>query len=241
MSANINDRNIHAQRLFDGVARQYDVPAQVLSLFQYGRWRSFLTSRLPPGPGDLVMDLCTGTGGVGLQLARTYRSRVVGIDLSEGMVRRAHRAVSHSGPDNTMTLAVGRAESLSFLNDSFDAACFTFLLRYVEDPQTVLREISRVLKPGGRLASLEFGLPENRLVKSLWYAYTRGVLPLAAAPISRGWRRVGPFLGPSISRFYGKYTLDDLRLMWTNAGIIDVNVKRLSLGGGVVMWGTKSL
>ena len=187
------------------------------------------------------MDLCTGTGGVGIQLARIYRSRVVGIDLSEEMVQRARRAISNSGIDGAMALAVGRAENLCFSNASFDGVCFTFLMRYVEDPQQVMHEIARVLKPGGKLASLEFGMPENRLVRSLWYTYTRGILPLAAAPISRGWRRVGPFLGPSISRFYRKYTIDDLQTMWTNAGIVDVGVKRLSLGGGLVMWGTKSL
>ena len=234
------NHNVHARRLFDGIAGRYDIPAQVLSLFQYGRWRSFLTSRLAPSPGDVVMDLCTGTGGVGIQLARIYRSRVVGIDLSEEMVRRARRAALSSELDGVMAFTLGRAESLSFSDASFDDACFTFLLRYVKDPPQVLAEIARVLKPGGCLASLEFGLPENRLVRGLWYLYTRGLLPLATAPISGSWRRVGSFLGPSISRFYREYTIDDLRKFWINAGIVDVDVKRLSLGGAVVIWGTKS-
>ncbi len=234
-------RNLHSQSLFDGVAGRYDLPAQFLSFFQYVRWRRFLTSRLTLAPGDTVMDLCTGTGGVAIQVARTYGNRVVGVDLSSKMVRQAWRAVSRSGLDDDIDLVLGRAESLSFSDASFDAACFTFLLRYVENPEAVLREKVRVLKPGGRLASLEFGVPENWMARRLWYAYTRGVLPLATSPISRGWRRVGSFLGPSISRFYRDHSITDIKQMWFNSGIRDAQVRHLSFGGAVVIWGTKSV
>ena len=186
------------------------------------------------------MDLCTGTAGAAIQMVRTFECRVVGVDLSEEMLRQARRRVRKARLERNITLIAGRAESLAFLDGCFDGVCFTYLFRYVEDPEATLREIVRVLKPGGRLASLEFGLPENIMVRSLWYAYTRGVLPLASGLISRGWREVGAFLGPSISRFYGSYTVEQIQQMWVNLGISDVQVKRLSLSGGVVMWGTKA-
>ena len=186
------------------------------------------------------MDLCTGTAGVAMQVVTTSGSQVVGVDLSRVMLDRARRKTLMAGADKNIALLMGRAESLPFPNGCFDAACFTYLLRYVEDPEATLKEIVRVVKPGGRLASLEFGVPVNMMVRSLWYVYTRSVLPVTAGLISSGWREVGKFLGPSISRFYQSYPLEDIQQMWINLGIPDVRVRRQSLGGAVVMWGTKA-
>ena len=187
----------------------------------------------------MVMDLCTGTAGVAIEVTRAYGSRVVGVDLSRDMLLRAMVKVRNKGLDKRIDLVAGRAESLGFPDAIFDAVCFTYLLRYVEDPDATLREVVRVLKPGGRLASLDFGVPENVVARALWYAYTRGVLPLSAAVVSRGWREVGTFLGPSISRFHRGYPVERVLKMWLDSGIPDVQVSRLSLGGGVVMWGSK--
>ena len=236
-----HQRNFHARRLFDGIANRYDLPAELFSFFQYGRWRGYLISRLNVGQGDRVMDLCTGTAGVAMAVVRAYDCKVVGVDVSSQMLRRAQSKSRRAGVDGNIELFVGRAEGLPFATDSFDAVCFTYLLRYVEDPEATLKEIVRVLKPGGRLVSLEFGLPENKIVRCLWYGYTRAVLPLIAGLISPGWRQVGAFLGPSISRFYRSYTVEQIQEMWIKLGIPEVKLKRLSLGGAVVMWGNKSV
>ena len=232
--------NQHARRLFDGIASHYDLLAELFCLFQYHAWRRYLISRLNAGPADTVLDLCTGTAGVALKVARTYHSRVVGVDLSAEMLKRAQTKLSRNGAASRVDLAMGRAESLPFRDACLDGVCVTYLLRYVDDAEATLREIVRVLKPGGRLASLEFGVPENKMARLFWYAYTRGVLPVATAVVSSGWREVGSFLGPSISRLYRSYPEADLLDMWVRLGVPDVRVKHLSLGGGVVMWGTKS-
>ncbi len=198
-----------------------------------------MVSRLPAGPDATVLDLCTGTAGVAMQTARTHHCRVVGVDLSPKMLSRAEYNLSSNGLADQVTLVMGRAENLAFADNCFDAVCVTFLLRYVDDPDSTMLEIIRVLKPGGCLLSLEFGVPPNPLARVLWQVYTRGVLPLAGALVSRGWRNVGEFLGPSISHLYQSYTVDNLRELWVRLGIRDVQVKRLSLGGAVVMWGTK--
>ena len=231
--------NRHAQRLFDGVADSYDLPAQLLSLFQYEGWRRRLVRRLAPLPDDRVMDLCTGTAGVAAEIARSAGCRVAGTDLSGAMLQRARAKVRSEGLQDVIELVRGRAESLPFTGSCFDAVCFTFLLRYVDDPAATIREIVRVLKPGGRLASLEFGIPESPALRVLWHVYARGILRAAAAPISPGWRQVGGFLGPSIARFYDSWSVELLTEMWVNSGIPDVRVERLSFGGAVVMWGTK--
>src|SRR5438477_12034390 len=98
-------------------------------------------------------------------------------------------------------LVRARAEQLPFPDASFDHVTFTYLLRYVDDPAATLRELARVLRPGGRLATLEFGVPTGVLFP-LWWAYTRVGLPLAGRLVSAKWREVGAFLGPSIQAVY---------------------------------------
>ena len=232
-------RNHQTRQLFDGIAAQYDWVPDLFSFFQYQRWRRYLVSRLQAGPDATVLDLCTGTAGVAMQTARTHHCRVIGVDLSPKMLSRAQHNLSRFGLTSQVALVLGRAENLAFAGDCFDAVCVTFLLRYVDDPESTMLEIIRVLKPGGRLLSLEFGVPPNPIARVLWHVYTRAVLPMAGALVSRGWRNVGAFLGPSICHLYQSYTEDNLRELWYRLGILDVQVKRLSLGGALVMWGTK--
>jgi demethylmenaquinone methyltransferase/2-methoxy-6-polyprenyl-1,4-benzoquinol methylase len=233
-------KNEHARQLFDGVASHYDLLSEAFSFWQTAAWRRFLVSRLSVGPGDTVLDICTGTAGVALRIAMRSHARVVGVDLSERMLRRGQRNVSKAGLRSNVTLLRCRAENLGFGDESFDAVCFTWLLRYVEDPNAAISEAVRVLKPGGSLVSLEFGVPKNVVVRNLWNLYTRLGLPLVAGAISSGWRDVGKFLGPSITAFDRSYSVEDISRIWVDLGISQVQVKRLSLGGGVVMWGTKT-
>ena len=232
-------KNAHARRMFGGIAQSYEGPAQVFSLFQYGRWHRFLVSRLRLAPQTSVLDVCTGTGLIAMQIARRIGCRVVGVDLSEGMVEEARRNVQARDLAPLVRLVKGRAEGLPFADHSFDAVVFTFLLRYVEDPLTTLRELARVLRPGGQMASLEFFVPQGPVLHPLWLLHTRLVLPLGTRFVSAEWREAGSFLGPSISDFYRQHTLQDLYQMWSRAGIGDVQAKTLSLGGAVVMWGQK--
>ncbi|MCH7737473.1 MAG: class I SAM-dependent methyltransferase [Chloroflexi bacterium] len=232
-------RNHHARELFDGIAAQYNWVPDLFSFFQYRRWRRYLVANLQAGPDSTVLDLCTGPAGVAMLMARTHHCRVVGVDLSPKMLSRAQHNISKNGLTGQVPLVLGRAEDLAFADESFDAVSVTFLLRYVDDPESTMREIIRVLKPGGRLLSLEFGVPSNPVARALWQVYTRGMLPLAGALVSRGWNKVGAFLGPSISQLYQSNTEDSIRESWLRLGIEDVQVNRLSLGGAVVMWGAK--
>ena len=232
-------RNRFALRLFDGVAESYEWPARAYSLFQYDLWHRHLVSRLTLTPEARVLDVCTGTALVATRIARRAGCDVVGLDLSGPMLSRARRRLDAEGVASSVGLVRGRAECLPFADDSFDAVVFTFLLRYVDDVQGTLFELSRVLRPGGQLASLEFYVPESPPVRALWLLHTRIVMPATTRLLSEGWREVGSFLGPSISSFYREHTLDDLTRMWGQAGVGDVQTNALSLGGAVVMWGRK--
>ncbi len=167
--------------------------------------------------------------------------RVVGVDLTEEMLRQGHRRVAAAGRAGQVGLVVGRAEQLPFPGGYFDALTFTYLLRYVRDPQATLAELARVLRPGGTMASLEFCVPEGAWWHPAWWAYTRLALPAGGFLLGgREWFRVGRFLGPNISAHYRRYPVSWTVQAWQKAGFTDVGARVMSLGGGLVMWGTRA-
>jgi demethylmenaquinone methyltransferase / 2-methoxy-6-polyprenyl-1,4-benzoquinol methylase len=230
----------HARRLFAPLGPTYDRYARFLSYGQDPRWRRFLVSRVNAGPGDRVLDVATGTGAVALELVRTHGCAVVGLDQSPEMLAAAKSRIAEDAQWRRIELVEGHADDLPFEDGAFDALTFTYLLRYVDDPAATLREIARVVRPGGTVAALEFGIPAPRLWRGLWELHVRVGLPLAGRMISPGWREVGDFLGASIKDFYERYPLKRLLELWLDAGIGDVRVRRLSLGGGIVTWGRRT-
>jgi demethylmenaquinone methyltransferase/2-methoxy-6-polyprenyl-1,4-benzoquinol methylase len=135
-------------------------------------------------------------------------------------------------------LVQGEAEQLPFEDASFDALTFTYLLRYVDDPAATMHELARVVRPGGRIAMLEFHVP-NGIWQPAWVLYTRVGLPSLGRLVSRDWYEVGRFLGPNISSFWERHPLDSVVSMWQAAGIGSVTARVMSVGGGVVMWGER--
>lgn len=227
-------RTRHAKELFAALGRDYERMGALLSFGEDPRWRRFLVSRVPPVPRAL--DVATGTGLVARELVRSGRAgTVVGLDPSEGMLRHA----VHRNGSAPLAFVLGRAEQLPFADATFDALTVTYLLRYVDDPGATLRELARVVRPGGVIASLEFGVPPNPVWRASWWAYTRLVMPAIGLAVSRDWYRVGRFLGPSIGAFWDRHPLDRQLAMWREAGIGPVRWRRLSLGGGIVIWGVR--
>jgi demethylmenaquinone methyltransferase/2-methoxy-6-polyprenyl-1,4-benzoquinol methylase len=156
------------------------------------------------------------------------------------MLRQGQRNVADARMGDHIRLVAGRAEQLPFDDAAFDALTFTYLLRYVNDPEATLRELARVVKPGGRVASLEFMLPPSRFWRFWWWLYTRLLLPAGGLLTGgREWYEVGRFLGPSISGHYRRYPLPWTVEAWRRAGFTDVGARVMSLGGGLVMWGTR--
>jgi demethylmenaquinone methyltransferase / 2-methoxy-6-polyprenyl-1,4-benzoquinol methylase len=232
------DPNRFARDLFAPLPARYDMLEEILSFGQNGRWRSAMTDRVPRADG-VILDVASGTAGVALQLAQRG-VRVVGVDLTEEMLRQGHRRVVAAGRGDQVGLVVGRAEQLPFPDGYFDALTFTYLLRYVRDPQATLAELARVLRPGGTMASLEFCVPEGGLWHPAWWAYTRLALPAGGFMLGgREWFRVGRFLGPNISAHYRRYPVSWTVEAWQKAGLTDVGTRVMSLGGGLVMWGTR--
>jgi demethylmenaquinone methyltransferase/2-methoxy-6-polyprenyl-1,4-benzoquinol methylase len=225
---------VSARTLFAPLGPTYDRYATLLSLGQDPRWRRFLVSRIEAGPRDTVLDVATGTGAVARELIRQKRCTVVGLDQSPEMLAEARRRL---GPD--VRLVDATADRIPFPDGTFDALTFTYLLRYVPDPAATLRELARVVRRGGTVASLEFAVPRG-LWRAPWELYVRAALPNAGRAISPGWRRVGEFLGTSIREFHAQWPEERLLQAWHDAGIDGVRSRRLSLGGAIVIWGRRS-
>jgi demethylmenaquinone methyltransferase/2-methoxy-6-polyprenyl-1,4-benzoquinol methylase len=222
---------VDARELFAPIGPSYDRVGAALSFGQDPRWRRFLVSRLPRDGGH-VLDVATGTGLVAAELlARGFD--VTGLDQSPDMLARAR---ARFGP--RVELVESSAEALPFDEGSFDHLTVTYLLRYVDDPADTLKELARVVRPGGVVASLEFGVPSG-VARPAWELYVRAGLPVAGRVLRHGWREVGDFLGESIREFWARYPLERPLELWADAGISDVSVRSLSLGGGVVMWGVR--
>ncbi len=232
--------NEFAVKLFRRLPLRYDLLAEVLSFGQNGRWRAELLKHVVRADPQTVLDVATGTAGVAIACARQTRAHVTGIDVSDEMVEIGRRRVEAAGLSGRIALQIARAEEVPFDDGRFDAVSFTYVLRYVSDPAATISELARVLRPGGMMAGLDFFVPPNPIWRAAWWLYTRMVLPVAGLALGgRAWWDVGRFLGPNISGHYRRWPLQRLIEAWEKAGLVGVEYRVMSLGGGIVIWGIK--
>ena len=231
-------RKRQALALFDGLPSHYHSMGALLSFGQDPRWRRMLVAAIAPAPGKRVLDVATGTGLVALALARRGCD-VTGLDQSEPMLAVARAALAKEPTlAGRVRFLTGEAERLPFGDGEFDALSFTYLLRYVEDRAATMRELARVVKPGGRIGMVEFAVPSRPELRALWRIQTRVCLPLIGRLVSPAWYEVGRFLGPNIEDLHAREP--DLASLWNASGIDDVHERRPSFGAGLVMWGSRS-
>jgi demethylmenaquinone methyltransferase / 2-methoxy-6-polyprenyl-1,4-benzoquinol methylase len=228
----MTDRRDQAIELFAPLGPRYDRLGALLSFGQDPRWRKTMVSHVPRDGGS-VLDVATGTGLVAERLL-AQGHRVTGLDQSPDML-----AVARGRFGDRVELVEASATSIPFPDASFDHLTFTYLLRYVDDPAATLAELARVVRPGGTVANLEFCVPTG-IWRPLWDLYVGVGLPTLGRMASQGWYDVGRFLGPSIRGFYEWWPLERQLELWREAGVHDVQARRMSVGGGVVIWGTKT-
>ncbi|MGH8914230.1 MAG: class I SAM-dependent methyltransferase [Acidimicrobiia bacterium] len=218
-----------AQELFAPLGSGYERWARILSMGQDLRWRRKMVAGLGIGSGSPALDIAAGTGSI-TRLLQEAGASVISLDQSLQMLGHA--------VERGATGVVATAEALPFPDAGFDVVTFGYLFRYVHDVEGCMREVARVLGSGGHLGMVEFGRPRG-LWRPLWWGYTRIVLPALGLIAGDGWYRVGRFLGPSIDEFVDRYPRSRLIAIWKEVGFTEVRTARLSLGGGLVMWGTK--
>jgi demethylmenaquinone methyltransferase/2-methoxy-6-polyprenyl-1,4-benzoquinol methylase len=232
-----SSRKRHAVQLFRGLPDQYDRVGAVMSFGQDPRWRRALVDAIDPHAGMRILDVATGTGMVAFALA-ARGAEVIGLDQSEAMLggalARLQRTPELAG---RLSFVLGEAEALPFADGEFDALSFTYLLRYVDDRTATMRELARVVTPGGRIGMVEFGVPSDPRLRMLWRIHTRVGLPLIGRAVSSEWYDVGRFLGPNIEQFHAAEP--DLPGLWRDAGIGHADQRDLSFGAGIVVTGVR--
>jgi demethylmenaquinone methyltransferase/2-methoxy-6-polyprenyl-1,4-benzoquinol methylase len=172
--------------MFDAIAPRYDLLNHLLSVGLDRRWRARAVTALDLPAGARVLDMCTGTGDLAIAAVRAGSNiSVVGVDFAGAMLRRGREKLKARGLTRAIRLLRGDATRVPLADRSCDAATIGFGIRNVAEPEAALAEIARVLRPGGRLAILEFGQPRIPGIRTLYFWYFRYVLPRVGRSVSR--------------------------------------------------------
>jgi demethylmenaquinone methyltransferase/2-methoxy-6-polyprenyl-1,4-benzoquinol methylase len=221
------ERAESVHRLFARIARRYDRINDLMSLGLHRRWKRRLALLASPRQGERALDLCCGTGDVTRDLAMSVKGvapvEVIGLDFTQEMLEIARTLT----PEHlAITYRQGDALHLPFADASFDVVTCAYGLRNLADLEQGLKEAQRVLRPGGRLATLEFGRPRTGLLHALYFAYLKTALPLYGWIYFRDPQTYG-YIFASVSRFPEQHELAE---RMRRAGFSRIEVWDLMLG-----------
>jgi demethylmenaquinone methyltransferase / 2-methoxy-6-polyprenyl-1,4-benzoquinol methylase len=213
-------------QMFNGISQKYDFLNHFLSLGIDRYWRRMAVSMLKPYEPRLILDVATGTGDLAITALRLKPEKIIGIDISDGMLTIGKKKIKKKNFDLVIELMTGDSENLKFPENEFDAAMVAFGVRNFENLQKGLNEIRRVLKPGSPLVVLEFSRPRKFPVKQIYHFYFKNILPLIGRIFSKH-RAAYSYLPQSVLKFpEGKYFLGELR----SAGFQSTKERRLTFG-----------
>jgi demethylmenaquinone methyltransferase/2-methoxy-6-polyprenyl-1,4-benzoquinol methylase len=222
------------RNMFDAIAGRYDLMNRVMTLGQDQKWRRFVVESIgDPGHGR-VLDLATGTGDIAALVRRLHpEAMVIGTDFSRNMLKEAKRRF----PDAAISWQACDANRLPFADEVFEAVTFGYLLRNVDDSLAVLREVRRVLRPGGRVVCLDTTPPARNVLYPFVRLYLRFGIPLLGRLIASD-EAAYSYLTGSTMDFHSAEALAGL---FAQAGFADVGYKKFMLGTIGVHWGRKSV
>jgi demethylmenaquinone methyltransferase/2-methoxy-6-polyprenyl-1,4-benzoquinol methylase len=172
------EKGKYVHQVFESIAKDYDRMNTLLSFRQHQAWRKFTMKKMAVKLGDTAVDVCCGTCDWAISLAKASETgKVIGIDFSANMLQEGEKKVHTAGLSQQIELVQGDAMKLPFPDNSFDHATIGFALRNVPDIIQVLKEMQRVVKPGGQVVSLELSKPTWPLFRTLYYFYFQKLLP----------------------------------------------------------------
>ncbi|MDQ6599467.1 demethylmenaquinone methyltransferase [Bacillus salipaludis] len=229
------EQRVH--KVFEKISDDYDKMNSVISFQQHIKWRKDTMNRMKVKPGSKALDVCCGTGDWTIALAEAVgpSGEVVGLDFSKNMLKVGQEKVNHLGL-NQIKLIHGNAMELPFPDQSFDYVTIGFGLRNVPDYLQVLKEMNRVLKPGGVAVCLETSQPTLIGYRQLFYFYFHYIMPLFGKLFAKSYNEYS-WLHESARDFPG---MRELARMFENAGFMNVFYKPYSGGAAAVHFGYKN-
>ena len=217
--------------MFDAIAGRYDLMNRVMTLGQDQRWRRFVVKKAGDPQGGRTLDLATGTGDIAALMVDTYDAEVIGADFSLNMLKEARNRFA----EKPINWQASDANTLPFVDGVFNSVTFGYLLRNVDDTMRVLREVFRVLRPGGRVVCLDTTPPARNLIYPFLRFYFRFCIPAMGKFIADD-ETAYAYLTGSTMEFY---EAEELCNLLREAGFMQVSFKKFMLGTIAVHWGVK--
>lgn len=213
-------------KMFDTISKEYDGLNRVISFGIDVKWRNKVVALVKKTQPESILDIATGTGDLAINLTKTNAKKIIGLDISEGMLEVGRKKITNKKLDETITMMVGDSENLPFDNDTFDAITVAFGIRNFENLEKGLSEILRVLKPNGIFAILETSVPSKTPYKQGYKFYTKYILPSIGKLFSKD-QMAYSYLSESASVFPHGETLNNIL---RKIGFINVNNKPQTFG-----------
>ncbi len=226
------------REMFAAISPRYDFLNHFLSLGIDRSWRRWTVKLVPPAGDGPILDVCTGTGDLALEYWRASggRATIVATDFCRAMLDIGAAKCRRRKADGCITLMEGDTRQLPFDDNTFQIVCVAFGLRNVRTPEEGLREMVRVCRPGGRVAVLEFSMPEGRMLAGLYRFYFRRVLPLVGQALARNRHKAYNYLPASVGQFPQDVALAaEMR----EAGLRNVEQHRFTFGIATLYVGEK--
>jgi len=233
----MNEKAEYVHSVFESIAKEYDKMNNIISFGSHVMWRNYTMKQMKIQPGHTALDVACGTGDWTIALAKVVGSTgsVVGLDFSQNMLDVGAYKVANAGLGNTIDLVNEDAMNLPYEDNTFDFATIGFALRNVPDVQKVLNEMARVVKPGGKVVSLEVSKPPFIPYRKLFYLYFYKILPLVAKFTVDKYEEYA-WLPESLTKFPDSR---ELARMFQQAGLDPVQVKLFMGGVSALHMGTK--
>jgi demethylmenaquinone methyltransferase/2-methoxy-6-polyprenyl-1,4-benzoquinol methylase len=219
------------QKMFDAIAGRYDVMNRVMTLGQDQKWRRFVVKKAGDPKGRMTLDLATGTGDIAALMADTYSADVIGADFSLNMLMEARNRFAAK----SINWQACDANTIPFVDGVFDSVTFGYLLRNVDDTMRVLKEVFRVLRPGGRVVCLDTTPPAKNMIYPFLQFYFRFCIPAMGKFIADD-ETAYTYLTGSTMEFY---EAEELSNLFKEAGFMKVSFKKFMFGTIAVHWGEK--
>lgn len=223
------------EKMFDNISKEYDFLNRMITFGMDKSWRNNVLNLLKNKNPKNILDIATGTGDMAILFSKTNAEKIIGVDISEGMLNVAKEKIAKLNLQNRITTEVQNSEDLKFGDNTFDAVSVTYGIRNFENLSKGLSEIYRVLNNDGILVILETSQPENKIFKSFYLVYTKYIMPFIARLISKD-KSAYQYLSTSAIHFpYGK----ELKEIIMKAGFRSVELYPQFFGASTIYYAKK--